>query len=130
MDFGQIKSFFRLSGKAEKRFLKVNLFFVFIFLNIWDLVISRELLNAMILGIVMFLPAIFLWFVGTLRAVVLLTLISIFEFTIMFIFIMQGLALGGFDTTIKSIFWIPYMGMAAANGFGGLKIYSERKPRH
>lgn len=124
-----LRWFFKFSGKFEKNLPKINLLFIFIFLNIWDFVVSREILNAMVLGIVMFSPAAFLWYIGTLRAIVLLTMISIFEFTVMLVFILQGFELGGWDTTIKSIFWLPYLLMAGVNGFWGLKIYSEVKER-
>lgn len=113
----------------SKKLFKINLFFVFVFLNVWDFIISREILNAMALGLIMFFPAILLWFVGSLRAVVLLTIIALFEFIVMTIFILQGLQLGGIDTTIKSIFWLPYLVMVALNGFWGLKIYSEVKEK-
>ena len=122
-----LRSLFKFSGKFEKNLVKVNLIFIFLFLNIWDFVTSREFINAMVLGMVMFSPAAFLWYVGTLRAIALLTLISIFEFTVMLIFILQGFELGGLDSTIKSIFWLPYLAMAGLNGFWGLKIYSENK---
>lgn len=112
-----------------KKLLKINLFFVFVFLNVWDFIISREILNAMALGFIMFSPAMLLWLVGSLRAVVLLTIISLFELMVMVIFILEGLQLGGIDTTIKSIFWLPYLVMVATNGFSGLKIYSEVKEK-
>lgn len=115
------------SGKFEKNLPKINLLFIFVFLNIWDFIISREILNAMVLGIVMFAPAAFLWYVGTLRAIALLTLVSIFEFTVMLVFILQGFELGGVD--LKSVFWLPYLAMAAVNGFWGLKIYSHWRER-
>lgn len=114
---------------SKENLPKINLLFIFVFLNIWDFVISREILNAMVLGIVMFSPAAFLWYVGTFRAIALLTLISIFEFTVMLVFILQGFELGGLDTTIKSIFWLPYLLMAGVNGFWGLAIYSEYRER-
>lgn len=123
----KFKSFFKLPGKLEKRLLKINLFVVFVFLNVWDFVISREILNAMALGLIMFSPAILLWLVGGVRAVVLLTIVSLFQLMVMTIFILQGFQLGGLDTTIKSIFWLPYLVMAGVNGFSGLKIYSEAK---
>ena len=129
-DFSKLlKSTFDFSGKFEKNLTKINLFFIFIFLNIWDFVVSRELFNAMILGLVMFGPAAFLWLVGNIRAIALLTLISIFEFTVMLIFVLEGFQLGGLDTTLKSIFWLPFLLMAAVNGFWGLKIYSEAKEK-
>ena len=124
-----LKKFFKLSGKLEKRLLKLNLLFVFVFLNIWDFVISKELLNAMALGLIMFFPAILLWFVGSMRSVVLLTIISLFELMVMLIFVLEGFQLGGFDTTIKSIFWVPYLLISGINGFYGLKIYSEAKEK-
>ncbi len=126
----KVKAFFRLSGKIQKRLLKLNLIFVFIFLNIWDFVTSGEVLNAMVLGLIMFFPAILLWLVGSMRAVVLLTLISLFELMVLLIFILEGLQLGGIDTTIKSIFWIPYLVMSAVNGFVGLNYYSERREKN
>lgn len=119
-----------ISMKLSKKNLpKINLIFILVFLNIWDFLISREILNAMVLGVVMFAPATFLWYVGTLRAIVMLTMISIFEFTVMLIFILQGFELGGLDTTIKSIFWLPYLLMAGVNGFWGLRIYSQWRER-
>ena len=117
--------------RLEKNLTKINLLFIFIFLNIWDFVISRELFNAMILGVVMFAPAALLWFVGSIRAIALLTLISIFEFTMIVVFTLEGFELGGLDTTLKSIFWAPYLIIAGINGFWGLKIYSEyREKKH
>ncbi len=124
-----VKSWFVISGKFEKNLTKINLLFIFIFLNIWDFVISSELFNGMIIGAFMFGPAVFLWFVGTIRAVALLTLISIFEFTVMLVFILEGFELGGIDTTLKSVYWLPYLLAAGANGFWGLKIYSEAKEK-
>lgn len=118
-----LRSFFKFSGKFEKNLPKINLLFIFIFLNIWDFVVSREVLNAMILGLVMFGPAAFLWYIGTLRSIALLTLVSIFEFTVMTVFILEGFELGGVG--LKSVFWVPYLIMAGANGFWGLKIYSQ-----
>ncbi|MDP2632952.1 MAG: hypothetical protein Q8P25_04510 [Candidatus Curtissbacteria bacterium] len=125
----KIKKLFNFKGKLKERLLKLNLLFVFVFLNIWDFVISREILNAMALGLIMFSPAMLLWLVGSLRAVVLMTVISLFELMVMIIFILEGLQLGGIDTTIKSIFWLPYLVMVATNGFWGLKIYSEAKEK-
>lgn len=124
-----LRPFFKFSGKFENNLPKINLIFIFIFLNIWDFAISREFLNGMILGILMFGPATFLWFVGTVRAVALITLISIFEFVIMLVFVLEGFQLGGVQTTAKSVFWVPYLLMAGANGFWGLKIYSAWRER-
>jgi len=56
-------------------------------------------------------------------------LISIFEFAMILIFVLEGFELGGAATTLKSIFWIPYLLMAGVNGFWGLKIYSEHREK-
>jgi len=121
--------FVKIYGRFEKNLAKINLFFIFIFLNIWDFVLNRGFLNAMVYGVLMFGPAVFLWFVGTVRAAALVTLISIFEFAMILIFVLEGFELGGTATTLKSVFWIPYLLMAAINGFWGLKIYSEARER-
>ena len=112
-----------------KNYLKINLIFILAFLNIWDFAVSREFVNAMLIGAVMLGPATFLWVVGTLRAISMLTLISIFEFVVMLVFVAEGFELGGVATTLKSIFWLPYLLMAGANGFWGLKIYSEHREK-
>lgn len=112
-----------------KNYLKINLIFIFIFLNIWDFAVSREFINAMLIGAIMFGPAAFLWVVGTLRAISLMTLLSIFEFVVMLVFIAEGFELGGAATTLKSIFWLPYLLMAAVNAFWGLRIYSEYREK-
>ncbi|MBI2012298.1 hypothetical protein HYS90_00015 [Candidatus Curtissbacteria bacterium] len=112
-----------------KTLLKLNLLFIFIFLNIWDFLVSREFFNAMALGIVMFGPATILWLVATVRAAALVTLISIFEFMMLAVFVVEGFELGGAATTLKSLFWIPYLLMAGVNSFWGLKIYSESREK-
>ena len=70
----------------SKNLFKLNLIFVFIFLNIWDFAVNRDFFNGMILGIMMFSPAIFLWFIGTVRAAALTTLISSLEFLVLAVF--------------------------------------------
>lgn len=112
---------------SAKNLYKINLLFIFIFLNIWDFLISRDILNGMILGFFMFAPAAFLWYLGTIRAIALLTLLSIFEFTVMLVFLLQGFELGGLETTLKSVFWLPYLLMAGVNGYRGLAFYSKLK---
>lgn len=112
-----------------RKLVKFNLIFVLVFLNIWDFFVSREFFNGMTIGILMFGPAAFLWLVGTLRAVALVTLISIFEFMMLLVFVVEGFELGGAATTLKSLFWIPYLLMAMANGFWGLKVYSEYREK-
>src|SRR3990167_9466561 len=103
----KVIEYLKIEGKFEKNLVKINLLFIIIFLNLWDFVISREVLNGM----------------------VLVTLISIFEFAMILIFVLEGFELGGTSTTLKSVFWIPYLLMAAINGFWGLKIYSEARER-
>lgn len=124
-----LKSFIKISKERENNYIKINLLFILIFLNIWDFAVSREVINAMLIGTVMFGPATFLWVVGTLRAISMLTLISIFEFVVMLVFIAEGFELGGAATTLKSIFWLPYLLMAAVNAFWGLRIYSEHREK-
>lgn len=109
----------------SKSLFKLDLIFVFIFLNIWDYAVNRDFFNGMILGILMFSPAIFLWFVGTVRAAALITLISTLEFLVLAVFLFQGLELSGFRGFLESSFWLPYLIVAGTNGFFGLKIYSE-----
>jgi len=125
----KVIEFIKFSDRFEKNPVKINLLFIIIFLNIWDWAISREFFNGMVLGFVMFGPAIFLWLVGTVRAAALVTLISIFEFALMTVFVLEGFELGGAATSLKSIFWLPYLLMAGVNGFWGLKIYSEYREK-
>lgn len=124
-----IKNIFKMTKNLKWNLVKVNLIFIFIFLNIWDFVISHSFLNGMILGIVMFGPAAFLWFVGTFRAVALVTLISIFEFMMILVFVLQGFELGGASSTLKSVYWIPFLAMAGVNTYWGLKMYSEHREK-
>src|SRR3989304_7783334 len=108
-----------------KNLFKLNLIFVFIFLNIWDFLVNRDFFNGMILGILMFAPAIFLWLIGTVRASALITLISTLEFLVLAVFLFQGMELSGFKSFLETSFWLPYLIVAGINGFCGLKIYSE-----
>ena len=55
----KVIKFIKIYGRFEKNLAKINLFFIFIFLNLWDYLISREFFNGMILGLVMFGPAVF-----------------------------------------------------------------------
>ncbi len=123
----RFKVIFKFSNKLEKKLTQINLLFIFVFLNLWDFVVNRLVFNAMVLGLIMFAPSAFLWFIGTLRSLALIVLISIFEFMVMLVFIAEGFELGGISSTLKSIFWLPYLVMAAVNGFWALKIYSERE---
>ena len=125
-----IKNLIKLTKEREKNYVKINLLFIFVFLNIWDFVANHEFFNGMILGIFLFGPAVFLWFVGKIRLVALVTLISILEFVMMAIFIAEGFELGGSATYLKSIFWAPYLAMAGLNGYWGLKVYSDYREKN
>src|SRR3989344_2412794 len=109
----------------SKNLFKLNLIFVFIFLNIWDFAVNRDYLNGMILGILMFSPAIFLWFIGTVRAEALITLVYTLGFLVLSVLFLQGLELSGFRGFLETSFLLPYLIVAGINGFFGLKIYSE-----
>ncbi len=126
---GKIKKFLKLTKNREANYVKINLIFIFVFLNIWDFAVNRSFFNGMILGILMFGPAAFLWLIGTVRAAALVTLLSILEFLMIAVFLAEGFELGGLASTLKSIFWLPYLLMAAFNGFWGLKIYSEYREK-
>ena len=120
----RFKVIIKFANSTEKRLTQINLIFIFVFLVIWDYANNGQFLNAMSIGVVMFGPMTVLWFLGSLRAIALLVLVSIFQFVVMLVFIAEGFELAGLDSTIKSIFWIPYLVMAGVNGFWGLKIYS------
>lgn len=124
-----MKSNFLKIIKAKKFFFKFNLFFILIFLNIWDFVISREVFNAMVIGIFMFGPVAFLWLIGTVRAAALTILISIFEFMVMLVFVIEGFQLSGTGDSLKSLFWLPFLLMAGLNCFLGLRVYSEYREK-
>src|SRR3990167_11082130 len=125
----RLKSILNWSKKREKNYVKINLLFIFIFLNIWDFAVNRAFFNGMILGIIIFGPAVFLWFVSTVRATAFVTLISILEFVVIAIFLAEGFELGGISVTPKTIFWLPYLVAAGVNGFWGLKIYSNYREK-
>ena len=123
------KNFLKLTEEPKKNLVKINLLFIFIFLNFWDFVTTRELINAMVIGLAMFGPVAFLWQVGTVRAAALVTLISLFEFMMLLVFVLEGFQLSGGAATFKSLFWLPFLLMAGANGFVGLKIYTESREK-
>ncbi|OGE09153.1 hypothetical protein A3A60_01220 [Candidatus Curtissbacteria bacterium RIFCSPLOWO2_01_FULL_42_26] len=124
-----IKQFFKLTKDRERNYVKVNLLFIFVFLNIWDFAVNRSFFNGMILGVFIFGPATFLWFVNTVRATAFITLISVLEFVTIAIFLAEGFELGGISVTPKTIFWLPYLVAAGVNGFWGLKIYSNYREK-
>ncbi|MDO8486758.1 MAG: hypothetical protein Q7S45_00480 [Candidatus Curtissbacteria bacterium] len=114
---------------SKKKIFKTNLIFIFIFLNIWEFILSRELFNGMIFGLLMFGPVAFLWFMKTLRASMLATFVSIFEVTVLAVFVIEGFEFGGVLAAVKSIYWVPYLAMAIINMIVGLKIYADFKGR-
>lgn len=117
-------------GVMTKRNLALlNAVFIFIFLNIWDYLLSRDILNAMITGIFMFGPSMVLWFIAKIKGEILITLISIFEFVVMLVFVLEGFQLAGVANTTKAIFWVPFLLMAGVNSFWGLKFYSEHREK-
>src|SRR3989344_8122325 len=124
-----IKQFLKLTKDRERSYVKINLLFIFIFLNIWDFAVNRSFFNGMILGVFMFAPAVFLWFVSTVRATAFVTLISIVEFVTIAIFLAEGFELGGLSVTSKTVFWFPYLVAAGVNCFWGLMIYSSYREK-
>lgn len=113
-------------SESAKFNLNFNLVFIFLFLNVWDYALNRTFLNGMFLGLVMFVPAVVLWFLNRFKGVVLLTIISIFEFMGMLVFVWEGFELSGIGYSSKSIYWIPFMLVAGLNAFWGLSIYSKK----
>ncbi len=77
----------------------------------------------------MFGPVAFLWFMNTLRASMLATFISIFEVTVLAVFVIEGFEFGGALAAVKSVYWVPYLAMATVNMLVGLKIYADFKER-
>ena len=115
--------------KKTKFYFYANLLFIFVFLNAWDFALNKVIFNAMLLGIIMFGPVAVLWFLGKFKAVVLLTLISIFESMMFLVFIAESIELSGNGSYSKSLFLLPYLIFAAVNGFWGLSIYSKREAK-
>lgn len=114
--------------KARFSIFKFNLIFVFVFLNIWDFIISRQLFNAMVLGVVMFGPVTFLWSVKSFKAYMLATLYSIFLSSMLAVFFVEGYEPGA-SWFLKMSFWLPYLVIAIVNAFWGLRIYSKHKAK-
>lgn len=107
--------------------VRLNLLFVIVILNLWDLALNGKISDAAVLGILMFGPVMFLWHFKTIKTVAILILISLCEFVVMLIFIFQGLVLVGFESALRALFWLPYLIAAGANCFWGLKIYTKLK---
>lgn len=114
--------------KKKESILRFNLIFIFIFLNIWDYAISRQLFNAMILGIVMFAPLTFLWSIKSFKISMLATLYAIFLSSTLAVFFVEGYE-AGTGWILKISFWLPYLVVAIVNAFWGLQIYSKHKAK-
>lgn len=112
--------------KSVPFIVKFNLLFVLVFLNIWDFVISREFLNASVLGIIMFTPATILWLIDSFKAAMLGTLYSLFLATVLAVFFVEGYY-GGAGWFVKISFWLPYLAAAVVNAVWGLRIYGKHK---
>lgn len=121
----KISKFFK---KNRLNIFKFNLIFVFVFLNIWDFIISRQLFNAMVLGIVMLGPVTFLWTIRSFKASMLATLYSIFLSSVLTVFFVEGYE-PGVSWFLKMSFWLPYLVIAIINAFWGLKIYSKYRTK-
>ncbi len=113
-------------------YLRANLIFISIFLNVWDFFLNRMIFNGMITGVFMFGLTTFLWLFSSIRAAALITLISVLEFGVMLVFVGEGLALGGTTFSLKSAFFLPFLAWSGVNGYWGLKRYyafKEKKSR-
>lgn len=110
-------------------FAIANVIFIFAFLNVWDFAVNGVIFNAMALGLIMFGVVTILWRVKSFKAVVLITLISLFEFVVTIIFIAEGLQLSGIGYSTKTIFWLPYLVMSGINTYWGLNIYTKTKKK-
>ena len=115
-------------GKKAQSILKFNLVFIFIFLNVWDFLISRQLFNAMVLGIIMFAPLTFLWAVKSFKVSMLATFYAILLSSTLAVFFIEGYEAGS-GWILKISFWLPYLLVAIVNAFWGLKIYSKHKAK-
>ncbi len=120
--------FSKFVKRSNLDIVRFNLVFVFIFLNIWDVIISRQLFNAMVLGIVMMAPTTILWTVKSFKASMLATLYSIFLSSVLTVFFVEGYE-AGTGWFIKISFWLPYLAVSMINAFWGLRIYSKYKAK-
>jgi len=116
--------------KSLNFYLKANLVFIFVFLNLWDFFVNRIIFNSMIVGVFMFGLTTFLWLFGSVWAATLITLVSVLEFAVMLIFMGEGLALGGTTFSLKSAFFLPFLVWSGVNAYWGLKTYYNFKERN
>ncbi len=115
-----------LKLKSPKEIFVLNLLFVFIFLNVWDLLISHKIFNAMAMGMFIFAPSLILWIFGKTWSVALVTLVSLIQFIILGVLILQGMQISGTDITLKTVFFAPFLLMAGVNMILGLSIYTKK----
>lgn len=118
----------KLFKKTKIDIVRFNLIFVFIFLNIWDVIISRQLFNAMVLGVVMLAPVTILWTIKSFKASMLATMYAIFLSSVLSVFFVEGFE-PGTGWFIKISFWLPYLAVSIINAFWGLRIYSRYKSK-
>lgn len=118
----------KLFKKLKLDIVRINLIFVFVFLNIWDVIISRQLFNAMVLGIVMLAPVTILWSIKSFKASMLATMYAIFLSSVLTVFFVEGYE-PGTGWFIKMSFWLPYLAVMVINAFWGLRIYSKYKSK-
>lgn len=112
-----------LKIKKPKNIFVVNLLFVFVFLNAWDLAISHKIFNSMAIGVFLFSAPAVLWLVSKRWSIALLTLISFVQFVMILVLLLQGIEVSGFGITSKTIFFMPFLLMNVLNMVWGLKFY-------
>lgn len=118
----------KILSRASSKVITFNIIFVLVFLNIWDFIVSRELINAMVLGIIMFAPVTIMWKLNSFKASMLATLYSIFLSFVLAVFFAEGYQ-GGTGWLLKLGFWLPYLVVAVVNALWGLRIYSKYKEK-
>lgn len=118
-----------LKFRTPKDIFAANLLFIFVFLNIWDFAVSRKIFNAMPIGIIIFSVPAILWLVGKMWSIAMLTLISVVQFLIIGVLLLQGIQISGAGITTKTFFFLPFLAMTVLNMVWGLKFYGKfRRP--
>jgi len=118
-----------LKFKKPKDIVIVNVLFVIVFLNAWDIAISHKIFNSMAIGIFLFSPPAILWLVSKIWSIALLTLISFVQFIMISVLLLQGIEVSGIGITSKTIFFTPFLVMNILNMVWGLKFYTNFKTR-
>src|SRR3989344_7623198 len=116
---------FFLKTKKPKDIFVVNLLFVIVFLNAWDILISHKIFNSMAIGIFLFSAPAILWLAAKIWSIALLTLISFVQFIMISVLLLQGIEVSGVGITSKTIFFTPFLLMNALNMIWGLKFYTN-----